>query len=81
MSRIPTVEIEVNGRKKIVNADDPRATGTVEPTPIPESPDDVAKLKKPDVIELLEAHGAEFDPTAKVGELRDQLSAVMFTGL
>lgn len=23
--RIPTVEIEVNGRKKIVNADDPRA--------------------------------------------------------
>lgn len=81
MPRIPTVEIEVNGRKKIVNADDPRATATLEPAAIPQSPEDVAKLKKPDVIELLEAHGAEFDPTAKVGDLRGQLSGVMFASL
>jgi len=29
--RIPTVEITVNGRKKIVNADDPRAQKKPEP--------------------------------------------------
>lgn len=31
MARIPTVEIEVNGRRKIVNADDPRAVAKPEP--------------------------------------------------
>jgi hypothetical protein len=79
MPRIPTVEIEIDGRRKIVNADDPRAQ-VAEASEIPESPEDIAKLKKPEVVMLLEAHDAVFDKTAKVDELREQLSAIMFVG-
>jgi hypothetical protein len=35
MARIPTVEITVDGRKKIVNADDPRAQAKPAPKPAP----------------------------------------------
>ena len=79
MPRIPTVEIEVDGRRKIVNADDPRAQEASAPE-TPESREDVAKLKKPEVVMLLEAHDAVFDKTAKVDELREQLAALMFVG-
>jgi len=33
MPRIPTKEITVNGRKKIVNADDPRGNDAPKPEP------------------------------------------------
>lgn len=88
MAKLSTVKIAANNERGwcIINASafDPdihQRFDTPEPAAIPQSPEDVAKLKKPDVIELLEAHEAEFDPTAKVGDLRDQLSGLMFTGL
>lgn len=81
MPRIPTVEIEVNGRRKIVNANDPRAATSAEPVPtvVPQSPEDVAKLKKPEVIELLEAHEAPTD--GNLPELKKRLCGVMFAEL
>lgn len=72
MPRIPTVEIEVNGRRKIVNADDPRAQTAPEAV----TPESIAKMKKADVTELLEAHGA--DAEGKLPELRARLIAIMF---
>ena len=55
-------------------ADDTDAAG------IPETPADIDKLKKDDLVALLKAHGAE-DPQGKVPELRDALKQVMFTGV
>lgn len=45
-----------------------------------ETPEDIDKLNKPDVIEYLAAHGVK-DAEGKVGELREQLKALMFTDL
>lgn len=82
MTRIPTVEIEVDGRRKIVNANDPRAQEHALTGPeLPESPEDVAKLKKQDVILMLEAHDVAFDKAAKVEDLREQLCNVIFVDL
>lgn len=47
-----------------------------EPVSDPITPDTIAKMKKAEVIELLEAHGAEADGT--VAELRKTLIAIMF---
>jgi len=77
MARIKTVEITVNGRRKIVNADDPRAAGGArDETGIP-SKSDIATMKKGDVIEWLEAHGVT-GASGTVSELRDRLRRTMF---
>jgi hypothetical protein len=39
----------------------------------------IDKMRKADVVELLDAHGAETD--GKLAEMRDRLKAVMFVGL
>jgi phage replication-related protein YjqB (UPF0714/DUF867 family) len=39
----------------------------------------IDKMKKAEVAELLDAHGAETD--GKLAEMRDRLKAVMFVGL
>lgn len=75
--RIPTVEIEVNGRKKIVNADDPRAAKLKPGIP---SKSDIATMKKADVVEWLEAHGVDA-PDGKVLDLRKQLTQIMWADL
>lgn len=88
MSILPTVKIFANNPRGwcIINESDfepdvHERFVEKEPVAVPQSADDVAKLKKPDVIELLEAHDAEFDKAAKVDDLRDQLIALMFTDL
>lgn len=73
MGRLATVQIEVNGRKKIVNADDPRAAQ--KPSGLP-SKSDIASMKKADCVEWLEAHGA--DTSGKIADLRDRLRSIMF---
>lgn len=73
--RIPTAEIIVNGRKKIVNADDPRVTAGNEPDPRAE----IDGMKKADLVEMLEAHGA--DTSGKVADLRARLKNVMFVDM
>ncbi|MGB1215646.1 MAG: hypothetical protein ACPG4X_19910 [Pikeienuella sp.] len=70
--QIPTVKITVDGRQKIVNADDPRVSS------VPASPDDIDGLKKAELVELLEAHGADTGGT--VPKLKTRLKAVMFLG-
>lgn len=73
--RIETVEIFVNGRRKVVNYDDPRAalpeTGAI-PTR-----SDIAQMKKADVIGWLEAHGVEA-PDGKLPDLKAKLVEIMF---
>lgn len=49
--------------------------------PRPITREDVAAMKKADVLDLLEAHGVEADKADKVGDLRDTLSRVMFAEL
>ena len=71
MGRIPTVEIEFEGRRKIVNADDPRAVRKIP------SKAEIAAMKKADVIEWLEAHGVE-KPTGNLADLRDTLRATIY---
>lgn len=62
--RLPTVEITVGGRKKIVNADDPRARM------------DVSKMGRPEVVARLQLLGIA-RPTGKVGDLRAQLETML----
>lgn len=48
-------------------------------TPEPVTKESIMKMKKSDVIELLELHGvAEPDTSAKVADLRELLTKVMF---
>lgn len=72
--QIPTVKIPADNARgfKILNADDPRAT----PSEDRITPETIAKMKKPDVVELLAAHGIEAD--GKVADLRAQLAQIMF---
>lgn len=58
--RIPTAEITVDGRKKIVNADDPRTRL------------DVQKMSRPEVVARLQMLGIR-RPSGKIGDLRAQL--------
>ena len=71
MPRIPTKQITVDGKTKIVNADDPRAN---EPVITPET---IAAMPKADVVEHLKAHGVDA-PKGKVSELREALRNVAF---
>lgn len=82
MTRIPTVEIEVDGRRKIVNADDPRAQEhAVEPEP-ELTKEGIEKMPRKGVVAALEAHGAtEIPEDAKLDDLRKQLIAVAFVDL
>jgi len=41
----------------------------------------IAAMSKADVVELLQAHGATVDGRKGVATLRDELTAIMFTGL
>lgn len=86
--RIPTVEIMVDGRRKIVNADDPRAVGGTSGqgsgvTPVSGheqvTRESIVRMRKSDVRELLEAHGAE--TSGNVAEMRQRLTRVMFVEL
>jgi hypothetical protein len=86
MASLPTVKIKANNDRGwcIINAS--AFDGEVhqrfvdaEPARVPQGPDDVAGLKKPEVIELLEAHDAPTD--GNLPELRERLCAVMFSGL
>jgi|AACY02.3.fsa_nt_gi hypothetical protein len=53
--------------------------GKVEAKPaVPQSPDEIDDMKKAEVKEWLDAHGA--DTSGNVGEMRDRLKSVMFVG-
>ena len=41
--------------------------------------DEIAKMKKPQVVEWLEAHGVE-SPKGAVADLREALAEIMFVG-
>ena len=47
---------------------------------IPVTPEGIEKLKKPDLIELLKAHGVE-KPEGKVDDMKARLKSVMFVDL
>lgn len=74
--QIPTVEIEVNGRRKIVNADDPRAAGA-KPEGGAEERIDIDAMTGPELTEALEAHGVE-DIPHKIDDRRALLQRVVF---
>lgn len=83
--RLPTAEIVVNGRRKIVNADDPRVMDGQEAVEEKGRAQevtrtDVARMKRAEVLDWLDAHGiAEAQLEGKpVTELRSLLSAVLF---
>ena len=76
--RIPTVEIVVSGRRKIVNANDPRVKKAEAPAE-GISPEDIDRMKRADLVELLKAHGA--DASGKLPDLRKRLKAVMFVDI
>lgn len=85
MARIPTAEIVVNGRRKIVNADDPRVKHgqeAVEEEGREEemTRSDVARMKRADLVAALEAHGVPEARTrgVPVPKLREQLTRIMF---
>lgn len=84
MARIPTAEITVNGRRKIVNADDPRAqvqhgeeTLRQEGRAQEMTRDDIASMSGPDLSDLLDMHGVETIPRA-LADRRALLSRIMF---
>lgn len=52
--------------------------GKTERSDVPQSPDEINEMRKGDVREWLEAHGA--DTSGNVGEMRDRLKSVMFVG-
>ena len=79
--QIPTAEIVVNGRRKIVNADDPRVSNAkgLQPQEEEITRESVDKMKRAQVVGLLEAHGAPTD--GKLPELRGRLRSIMFVDL
>lgn len=96
MPRISTAEIAVNGRRKIVNADDPRALaqkgaddakgqglrkeeGRAEEV----TRTNLARMKRGDVLDMLEAHGITEGDVEGVmlPELRAMAARVIFTDL
>lgn len=84
MGRIPTVEITVNGRRKIVNADDPRAKVTHGEETLRQegraqevTRADVADMSGPDLSDMLKAHGVETIPRA-LTDRRALLTRIMF---
>lgn len=85
--RVPTETIEVNGRRKTVNADDPRvadyAVSVGEPDlseQQPMTPDDIDAMDGGDLTELLEAHGVE-DIPRRLDDRREMLKSIMFVSL
>jgi len=74
--RIPTVEIEIDGRKKIVNADDPRANSAPAASGIP-SRSEIATMPKAQVVEWLEAHGVDA-PEGKLPDLKAALVKILY---
>lgn len=85
MAQIPTVEIVVNGRRKVVNADDPRAKGAShEKEAIRQegraqevTRETVATMSGPELSELLKAHGVETIPRA-LADRRAMLTQILF---
>ncbi len=80
MGTIPTVEIVVNGRRKIVNADDPRAQKPQAPS-MDLTREGIAKMPKDKVIALLEAHRVPVDKRSSVAKLRDMAARVVIVDL
>ena len=73
MPRIPTKTIWINGRKKIVSADDPRecdGSGGI-------TREAVAAMDGPDLTDLLEAHGVE-DVPHRLDDRREMVTRIMF---
>jgi len=87
MARIPTAKIVVDGRRKIVNADDSRVThgqkAVEEKGPEEVTRTSVARMKRGEVIELLEAHGVSEADCGGVNlpDLRAKLTRIMFADL
>ena len=82
MTRIPTVEIEIDGRRKIVNADDPRAQENAIAPKQELTREGIEKMPRKAVVAHLEAHGATDIPDdAKLDDLRKQLIAVAFVDI
>lgn len=90
MATIPTVRISANNAKgyKIVNADDPRAAYaafSLEPRPSAQTltRTDIARMKRGEVIDYMEAHGvSEADcEGVKLLDLRKRLAEIMFLDL
>lgn len=57
-----------------------RAADDVSIRPIP-SKSDVARMPKAEVIEWLEAHGADFPPGTSLAELRSALRRLLYVNL
>lgn len=77
--KLPTAVIMVGGRRKIVNANDPRVTGNAvqkEEKAETLTRDDIAKMKAVELRDLLASHGA--DTNGKVADLRSRLISCMF---
>ena len=72
---VATVRIKADNARgyKIVNADDPRAKQPV-------TREDIAKMKRGEVVELLEAHGYDGHEGKKLPECRAALTEIMFFG-
>lgn len=88
MATIPTVRISANNAKgyKIVNADDPRVAAAapfVDPSAPTLTRTDIARMKRGEVIDYMEAHGvSEADcEGVKVMDLRKRLAEIMFVDL
>ena len=78
MPRIPTVQVMVEGRLTIINADDPRASAEVTPPEI--TRESVADMDGGELTELLEAHGVE-DVPHRLTDRREMLTRIMFADL
>ena len=79
--QIPTVKIKADTARgyKIVNADDPRnAPENLYSEGLDLTPDGLGALSKVEIVELLEAHGAEVDKRLGVEKLRDALRKIVF---
>ena len=75
MPRIPTVEITVNGKRKIVNADDPRAQAPEAAKAL--TRDDIATMSGAELSDLLDMHGIT-DIPRKLDDRRALLTQAMF---
>lgn len=83
--QVPTVKVADDNPRgwKIINASDFDPARHVEyGAPEPITRDSIAKMKRSDVVALMEAHGvSEADCEGiRVPELRERLTAIMFMG-
>lgn len=81
---IETVKIKDGDDYAVINKSDFDATihtlFDAEPAKLP-AREDIASMSKKDVREWLEAHGAEIPKGATVDDMREKLTAVMFSDI